>query len=125
MKTTWPAAKIKGKVAYGLAHIQPRINEWIGVCIIPSSLLGGDPESWKSAIIEYEGLFNSEEERTNGKGKAKILHFTAAEQENQFIINIEGIGKPELEKRLVKKLTFSYDENLPVNINPAKKRKSR
>lgn len=116
MSITLPAAKINGKLAHGQAHIQPGVNNWIGVCIISDSLIAKGPEKLETFVIEYEGPFNCGEECINGKGKATILYTSPTREKDQVIITIEGIGEPKLEKKLKKELRFSYNENLPVYL---------
>lgn len=122
MAITLPTAKINGKLAYGQAHMQPGINNWIGVCIISNRLLAKGPEKLKAFVIEYEGPFNCGEECINGKGKATVLHTTPTQEKDHTIITIEGIEEPQLEKGLKKELRFSYDENLPVYFKTRRKR---
>lgn len=121
MKITLPVAKINGQLVHGQAHIQPGSNHWIGVCIIKNNLIDDNPENRKFLTIDYEGPFNCGEECINGKGKAKVLHISSRAKKNRLIINIEGIEDPQLEKKLETKLTFSYNENLPVDLESHKK----
>lgn len=122
MKTTTSFAKLNGKVVHGEAHIQPGVNNWIGICITGDEQFIKKLGSQDSVIVEYKGLFNCGEKYTNGKGKAKVLHITRDSPSNKLIINIEGIEEPELEKKLEKKLKFSYNKNLPVDLKSLKKR---
>lgn len=117
MKTSLPIAKINGRIVHGQAHIQPGVNNWIGVCIADKSLLDYDSVNLESVIVEYEGPFNCRKFDTNGKGKAKILSISQALKNNHVTITFEGIDKPELERKLIKDLCHSYDENLPAYIN--------
>ncbi|WP_372636471.1 hypothetical protein [Fodinibius sp.] len=122
MDITLPIVKVNGKSARGQAHIQPGVNNWIGVCVVRNHLLPQHNLKDKGFTVEFEGPFNSGEECINGKGKAKVLHVSPSKQKNRVIITIEGVGEPLLEKKLKKELRFSYDENLPVYLNSYKKR---
>lgn len=117
METSLPTAKINDNIVYGQAHIQPGINNWIGVCITREDLLEDDPENWASTIIKYEGVFNCKKHQTVGTAEAKILSVTATPQINHLAITFEGVEDPELKKGLQQELKFSYDENLPVYLN--------
>lgn len=121
MDITLPMVKVNGKTARGQAHIQPGINNWIGVCIVSSHLLNARSLKEKSVVIDYEGPFNCGEECMPGKGKAKVLHISPFKQKNQVIITVEGIEEPQIKKKWSKELTFSYNENLPVNLKTHKK----
>lgn len=123
METSLPVAKINGKVTRGQAHVQPGVNNWIGVCMVTEDLLDKNIEDWSSKIIEYEGPFNCRKYNTNGKGKAKILSVSKIPHKNELIITFEGIEKPQLEKSLKRRLKFSYNENLPVFINKMSRKK--
>lgn len=122
MEITLPIVKVNGKTGRGQAHIQPGVNNWIGVCVVSDHLVPRRTIKDKAVTVEFEGPFNCGEECINGKGKAKVLHISPSKQKNRVIITIEGVGEPLLEKRWKKELRFSYDENLPVYLNPRKKR---
>lgn len=107
-------AKINGKMVQGQAHIQPGVNDWIGVFTVPDNLLGSNPETWKTLTVEYEGPFNCRKECINGKGKARIIYTRPSKIKGKLIVNLQGIEKPQLEKDLEQNLRFSYNENLPV-----------
>lgn len=117
MKPSLPVAKINGIAVNGQAHIQPGVNNWIGVCIVEENILDIDFEKPESIVIEYEGTFNCRKFQTKGKGKAKVLAVTPVPQANKITITFEGINEPELERDLKKDLSHSYDENLPAYIN--------
>lgn len=117
MKSSLPVAKINGNVVQGQAHIQPGVNNWIGVCIIDEGLLDYDSENLESIIINYEGPFNCRTFTTKGNGKAKILAVSPAVQSDQVTITFEGVEEPELQKELQKGLCHSYNSNLPVYVN--------
>lgn len=125
MDITLPAAKINGNVVHGQAHIQPGINNWIGVCIIPDRLLEINDEQWKSVVLDYEGIFNCGKESINGKSKAKILHISPDISKDNLVITLEGIEEPELDRKIGKDLRFGYNENLPVYMNVKGKEKGK
>lgn len=122
MNTSMPVAKINGKVVHGQAHMQPGINNWIGICVTGNEQIIQDFQDQESVVVEFEGLFNCGEDCINGKGKAKVLHISRSAQTDKLTINIEGIEKPKLEKEPKKELKFSYNENLPVDLKSFKKR---
>lgn len=106
-------SKINGKKVKGQGHLQPGKNNWIGVFEVAPDLLTNDINSWKSTIIEYEGLFTCGEKCTVGKGKGKIIHICTGSSKNEVIINIEGTERPKLEnKSLENSLRFGYNEHL-------------
>lgn len=113
MKSESTGAKINNKnVLDGKGHLQPGINNWIGVFLVRNDLLEGDPEQWASHVIEYEGPFNCRSKHINGKGRAKIIHIRPGDQKSQVFINVEGIGEPELEEEPATPIRFSYNANL-------------
>lgn len=99
MITSTSIAKINGIVVHGQAHIQPGINNWIGICITDNEQFTKELESQDIVIVDYEGFFNNGEGCTNGKGKAKVLYIKRDSLSNKLVINIERIEEPELEKK--------------------------
>lgn len=117
MKTSTPIpksrlGKINGKeILHGEGHIQPNINQWIGIFLVKKDLLNSEPEQWVSTIISYEGSFNCREKYVDGKSRGKIIHVRPGDKEDEFFINVEGTEEPQLEDEL-KPLRFSYNGNL-------------
>ena len=108
-------SKINNKRVEGEGHLQPGDNQWIGVFNVAEDLLQGEPSSWKSKVIEYEGPFDCRYEHINGKGKGQISHIRYDRKKRKVIINVEGIEAPKLERRLKKELRHHYNTNLPLD----------
>ena len=113
MKVKIDKAKINGIKVEGRGHLQPGINNWIGIFVVGDDLLEDDSRQWPSVVVDYEGPLNCEEECTNGKGKAKIIHVRPHSESNKFMISIQGIDKPILDKQIDKNAQFHYNSNLP------------
>lgn len=104
-------AMINGKRVQGHGHLQPGINQWIGVFEVPINLLEGQPKKWKKLVIEYEGPFDSKIGSTSGHGKAKIMH-VRENKRGEPIISVQGVGKPILLDDLDGKIKYDYNGNL-------------
>lgn len=105
---------INGRKVSGEGHLQPRGNPWIGVFVVPDNLLGDEPDKWVSQIVEYEGPFDCKHECIHGRGKAKIMFIRGACEKGKVIINTEGEGQPELQKKIQKLIRAGYSSNLTI-----------
>ena len=113
MKPERSNATINGIPVQGDAHVQPGPNYWIGIFLVKHDLLEGDCATWKSAIVEYEGPFNCRQEATTGKGKAKIIHASPADEKGFSRIHVEAVERPALKEEQIKKnLQTGYNPNL-------------
>lgn len=104
-------AKINGIRVQGHGHLQPGVNQWIGIFEVPANLLEDEPEKWIKIVVKYEGPFDSKIGSTTGQGKAKIIHVKKTPK-GEITISLQGIGKPKLLNDLDSKIKYGYNGNL-------------
>ncbi|HYW36210.1 MAG TPA: hypothetical protein VE868_12430, partial [Balneolaceae bacterium] len=102
MKSSLKHSKINGRHVWGQGYLQPSVNDWIGIFIVPEDLLGDPVENWESTIISYEGAFLGKKDWIKGKGKAKII-YAKSHNEKYVRIHVEGIDEPILEENKIAK----------------------